>query len=133
MAPPPPPKKNEPNDASDPHHKIVKGFTHPAEEWRSMTKIHESDAITWGIFLNRHAGRPQRNAHRVAIAKDVALLLRSQSAWGSHEAANVAAQRVVEQGSFMDNLAGMRSAQGQPQQPTAPAPTEEKKSGGDKP
>lgn len=92
--------------SGDSHQRIVLGFRNPEDAWLSQAKIHEGEAHTWGIYLNRHARRAKRNAHRIAIAKSVALATRSEEAWGSHEAADVAKLRVGGPTSPLDQLLG---------------------------
>jgi hypothetical protein len=84
--------------------KIVEGFRAPGDAFLSMAKLHPGEAHTWGIFLARHAGRKTRNAHRVRIARLVAEATRSEEAWGSHEAANVARGNPPTPGGMLDKI-----------------------------
>ncbi|MEA3200979.1 MAG: hypothetical protein QOE90_2407 [Thermoplasmata archaeon] len=92
--------------SADSHQKIVLGFRNPEDAWLSQARIERGDALVWGIFLARHARRASRNAHRVLIATKTALATRSEDAWGSHEAADVAKLRVGGPASALDQLLG---------------------------
>lgn len=92
--------------SADSHHRIVLGFRFPEDGWLSQALIQKGEAHTWGIFLSRHSRRAKRNAHREHIAKMVALATRSEDAWGSHEAADVAKLRVGGPASALDQLLG---------------------------
>lgn len=99
---PPPPEDVD----MDAHLEIVRGFRIPRDAWESQAKIHPGEELTWAVFLNRHARREARNAHRLAIAESAALLSRSVDAWGSQEAARVAAMRVAGEKNMLDDLLG---------------------------
>lgn len=96
---------DQPKTAETPA-EIVKTFTNPVDEFRAMARIQKGEAITWGIFLNRHARRARRNAHRLAIARDVALLTRSEEGYGSEQAAGVAQRSGAAAENIFDRLMG---------------------------
>lgn len=88
----------------DAHEKIVRGFRAPRDAWETQARIRSGEELTWGFWLGRHAPRAKRNEHRVRIAQTVALFSRSVDAWGSAEAAGVAAMRVTGTRSMLDEL-----------------------------
>ncbi len=90
---------------------VVRPFVNPVEEFRSMARLNPGEAITWAIFLNRHAHRPSRNEHRIKIARDAALLTRSEEAFGSQQAAEVAKNASSATESILDKLMGTGQAQ----------------------
>lgn len=96
---------SEPGDAPE-LLRIVNGFRAPADAFMSMAKIHPGEAHTWGIYASRHSGRASRNAHRLRIMQMVALATRSEDAWGSHEAADVAKGTPKPQTGFLASLSG---------------------------
>ncbi len=92
------------------HHELVTGFRNPDDAWRSMGKIHPGEQITEGVFTNRHARRAKRNAHRIAIAKDVLLYGRSQDGHGAEQAARVANITIAPSDDLLARLSGASSA-----------------------
>lgn len=103
--------------------RMVEGFRNPVDAFLSMAKIHQGEAHTWGIYASRHSRRAKRNAHRLEIMRHVALATRSEEAWGSHEAADVARGNAQTPGNMLDTLLGTAPTP-KPPAPNAPQPTE---------
>lgn len=86
-------KKPDPVDG-DAHYRIVRGFRIPDDAYPSQAKIKPGQSVLFAIFLSRHSRRARRNKFRETIAKNLALWSRSEEAYGSKEAADVAKLRV---------------------------------------
>lgn len=88
----------------DAHIRVVAGFRDAKDAWESMGDIRVTEDVGLAAWLQRHRGRARRNAHRVIFARTRLMMSRSIGRWGSQQAADVAAQRVVANPTLLDEL-----------------------------
>lgn len=102
----------------DAHVEIVRGFRHPEDAWRSMAFLDPKEHLRWAIHNTVFSERATRNACFLAFAEEYASYSRSQAAYGSKEAAQVAAMRVAGPPNALEALLGTRpSANGDGAEP----------------